>query len=100
MGPASGYKDKNQATGKFPILIENDSKKSYIESAIICRYLMRRYSECGPSFTPSSLEAETKSNLITQLHDLYITSIQSAMYRPTPPWGPFMTRKDAQDEII
>ena len=61
---------------------------------------MRRYSEFGPSFTPSSLEAETKSNLITQLHDLYITSIQSAMYRPTPPWGPFMTRKDAQDEII
>ena len=77
----------------------DDDDKSIMnipESDTICRYLLSTYADQGPSFLPN----HTKSNLIARLHDMYMTTIQGCLYKPTPPFGIYGTRSDALEEYI
>jgi glutathione S-transferase len=54
--------------GKIPLMIADEIGMPIPESDTICRYLISKYSENGPSFQPEN----TKSNLIARLHDMYL----------------------------
>jgi len=81
--------------GKMPLLTTSSASADGIsaipESDTIARYLLSEYEGLGPSFLPNNV----KSNLIARLHDMYLTTVQGCMYKATPPFGPFQTRKDA-----
>merc|ERR1719410_763278 len=80
--------------GKMPLLTlpSNDLGITSIpESDTISRYLLSEYEKIGPSFLPNNV----KSNLISRIHDMYLTTIQACMYRAAPPFGSFTTRRDA-----
>lgn len=82
--------------GKMPCLsINGDAPYSIPESDTICRYLISRYADTGPTFLPDS----HKSNLVARLHDMYITTIQGCLYKAAPPFGMFMTRSKAIEEL-
>lgn len=80
--------------GKMPLLSIKDGM-NIPESDTICRYLMSSYNDSGPGFLPDN----PKSNLISRIHDMYITTIQGALYKASPPFGTFGTRSDALNEI-
>ena len=80
--------------GKMPVLAIKDGM-SIPESDTICRYLMSTYADKGPDFLPDN----PRSNLIARIHDMYITTIQGALYKATPPFGIYRTRSDALDEL-
>ena len=81
--------------GKMPLLTVEGSSFAIPESDTICRYLLSTYADVGPSFLPN----DAKSNLIARLHDMYLTTIQGCLYKATPPFGIYGTRKDAIDEF-
>ena len=81
--------------GKMPTIVCSISGMSIAESDTIARYILYSYPDKGPSFLPD----DAKSNLIARLHDMYLSPIQSAMYKP-PPFGSFGIRKDALREIV
>ena len=81
--------------GKMPLLTVEGSSFAIPESDTICRYLLSTYADVGPSFLPN----DAKSNLIARLHDMYLTTIQGCLYKATPPFGIYGTRKDALDEF-
>lgn len=80
--------------GKMPLLSIKDGM-SIPESDTICRYLMNTYADKGPDFLPN----DPRSNLISRIHDMYITTIQGALYKATPPFGIYGTRSDAFNEL-
>ena len=80
--------------GKMPLLAI-EGGMSIPESDTICRYLMNEYADRGPDFLPN----EVKSNLITRIHDMYITTIQGCLYKASPPFAAFGTRSDALKEL-
>lgn len=86
--------------GKMPLLVVNDGDQdkqlpgSIPESDTICRHLLSTY-ETGPSFLPNN----TRSNLLARLHDMYLTTVQGCIYKASPPFGIFGTRKEAIDEF-
>ena len=51
------------------------------ESQVILEYLSDKYAVVGPSFVPTTPEGRAKAALAARLADLYIVSIQGAMYR-------------------
>mmetsp|Transcript_26137 Transcript_26137/g.36851 ORF Transcript_26137/g.36851 Transcript_26137/m.36851 type:complete len:381 (-) Transcript_26137:2343-3485(-) len=75
--------------GKMPLLTTDGL--NIPESDTIARYLMSEYKDEGPSFQPDN----AKSNLIARLHDMYLTTIQGCLYKPSPPFGIYGTRADA-----
>lgn len=81
--------------GKMPLLTVAETGLAIPESDTICRYLLSRYSDVGPSFLPD----DVRSNLIARLHDMYITTIQGCLYKAAPPFGIYRTRKDAIAEL-
>jgi diadenosine tetraphosphate (Ap4A) HIT family hydrolase/glutathione S-transferase len=81
--------------GKMPLLVCTELNMNIPESDTIARYLLSEYADKGPSFLPEN----PKSNLIARLHDIYIGSIQTCMYK-APPFGTFRTRRDALDELV
>ncbi|VEU45102.1 unnamed protein product [Pseudo-nitzschia multistriata] len=80
--------------GKVPSLKCQITGRCFAESDTVCRYLLSTYSDLGPSFQPEN----PLSNEIARFHDMYLTTIQSCLYRAAPPFGPFWTRKDALNE--
>lgn len=93
--------------GKMPLLsiLSNDDDdkdnshsgvRNIPESDTICRYLLSEYESSNPSFQPTN----TKSNLISRIHDMYLTTIQGCMYKATPPFGIYGTRQDALNEYV
>ena len=66
------------------------------ESDTIARYLLTKYKHVGPSFLPDN----PRSNWIARLHDMYLTTIQGALYKAAPPFGTFGTRVDAITEYV
>lgn len=65
--------------GKMPLLSILDESASgggnvmnIPESDTICRYLLSEFESSSPSFLPNN----TKSNLISRIHDMYLTTIQ------------------------
>jgi glutathione S-transferase len=85
--------------GKMPLLVcppyEQDGGLNLAESDTIARYLLSKYASLGPSFLPDN----PRSNLMARIHDMYITTIQGAMYKAAPPFGSFGTRKAALVEL-
>ena len=80
--------------GKVPSLKCQTTGRSFAESDTVCRYLLSEYSDLGPTFQPDN----PLSNEIARFHDLYLTTIQSCLYKAAPPFGTFGTRKDALKE--
>lgn len=81
--------------GKMPTLKVNESGESIPESDTICRYLLSKYATSSPSFQLENY----KSNLIARLHDVYLSPIQGCMYKASPPFASFGTRKKALAEF-
>ncbi|CAJ1934723.1 unnamed protein product [Cylindrotheca closterium] len=80
--------------GKVPALQIHDSGLCLAESDTCARYLISTYEGIGPSFQPNN----PISNQIARFHDLYLTTIQTCLYRAAPPFGSFHTRQDALKE--
>mmetsp|Transcript_7085 Transcript_7085/g.13355 ORF Transcript_7085/g.13355 Transcript_7085/m.13355 type:complete len:390 (-) Transcript_7085:169-1338(-) len=80
--------------GKMPLL-SIEGGMNIPESDTICRYLMSTYADRGPDFLPN----EVRSNAIARIHDMYITTIQGALYKAAPPFGIYGTRSDALKEL-
>lgn len=80
--------------GKMPLL-SIEGGMNIPESDTICRYLMSTYADRGPDFLPH----DARSNLIARIHDMYITTIQGALYKAAPPFGIYGTRSDALEEL-
>jgi glutathione S-transferase len=81
--------------GKVPSLIcPTNNGLSIAESDTICRYLLHTYAHIGPSFQPDN----PLSNMIARFHDMCLTTIQSCLYRASPPFGPYHCRKSALQE--
>jgi len=78
--------------GKMPLLSTPDF--ALPESDTICRFLLTEYPG-EPSFLPDA----ARSNLIARIHDMYLTTIQGCLYKATPPFGTFGTRKAAIEEF-
>lgn len=82
--------------GKMPLLVDTQAGLNLAESDTIARYLISEYANQGPSF----LVDHPISNLMARIHDMYLTTIQSCLYKNAPPFGAFGTRKDAIEEYI
>jgi len=82
--------------GKMPVLVT--SHGNIPESDTIARYLLDAFAK-GPSFTPSTIEARVKSDLLCRLHDMYITTIQGCLYKDAPPFGAYHSRYKALEEL-
>jgi len=80
--------------GKMPALHSQTTGLSLAESDTICRYLLSEYSSLEPSFQPDN----PLSNEIARFHDMYLTTIQTCLYKPGPPFGSMGSRKDALKE--
>jgi glutathione S-transferase len=100
MSPAEigGFKSEKYLSispqGKVPALECTTSSLRISESDTVSRYLLSTYANQGPSFQPDN----PKSNMIARFHDLYLTSIQACLYKPTPPFGIIGSRKHALAE--
>jgi diadenosine tetraphosphate (Ap4A) HIT family hydrolase/glutathione S-transferase len=81
--------------GKMPAMICSETGMNLAEADTISRYLLSKYKDQGPSFQIDN----PKSNLMCRIHDMYLTTIQSCMYKP-PPFGMFQTRQDALAEYL
>ena len=85
--------------GKMPALVvqvyEANQKYGLAESDTIARYFMSQYIKKGPTFQPLN----PLSNLLARFHDMYLTTIQGCLYKPSPPFGVFGTRQDALVEF-
>jgi glutathione S-transferase len=81
--------------GKMPALVASHLPFGMAESDTISRYLMATYATTEPSFQPDS----PRSNLMARFHDMYLTTIQGCLYKPSPPFGSYGTRQDALLEL-
>lgn len=84
--------------GKMPLLL--DGELAVYESDAICRHLLDKHADCGPSLSPSSLAARTKSEMLCRLHDAYLGPIQGCLYKPAPPFGRFGSRAAALRDFV
>jgi len=80
--------------GKVPSLKCQTDGRSFAESDTVCRYLISTYSDLGPSFQPDN----PLSNEIARFHDMYLTTVQTCLYKAGPPFGIYGSRKDALKE--
>lgn len=100
MSPAEvgGFKSEEYLAispqGKVPSVKCQETGLCLAESDTVCRYLLSHYAYLGPSFQPEN----ARSNEIARFHDMYLTTIQSCLYRAVPPFGSFGDRKDALHE--
>lgn len=90
---SEGYLAKNPQ-GKMPLLATAEGLPIY-ESDTIARYLLDKYADIAPSFTPATPELRALDNLIARLHDVYLVAIQAALYKAVPPFGIFQSRWEA-----
>ena len=82
--------------GKMPALVDHTTGLQVAESDTIARHLLCKYAHRGPSFQPDN----ARSNLIARLHDMYLTTIQGAMYKAQGNFGSFGCRQEALQEYI
>jgi diadenosine tetraphosphate (Ap4A) HIT family hydrolase/glutathione S-transferase len=80
--------------GKMPAMVCSETGMNLAEADTISRYLLSTYKDQGPSFQIDN----PKSNLMCRIHDMYLTTIQNCMYKPTPPFGIYRTRQEALAE--
>ena len=79
---------------KVPALKNQITGLCIAESDTVSRYLLSEYAHVGPSFDPNNPVA----NMIARIHDVYLSPIQTCLYKPGPPFGIYGTRKDALAE--
>ena len=85
--------------GKMPLLVEDDGTSVW-ESDAICRHLLDKHADTGPSLRPSTLASRTAAEVICRHHDAYLGPIQGCLYKPAPPFGRFGTRAAALRELV
>ena len=85
--------------GKMPLLVEDDGTSVW-ESDAICRHLLDKHADAGPSLWPSTLGSRTAAEVICRHHDAYLGPIQGCLYKPVPPFGRFGTRAAALRELV
>ena len=85
--------------GKMPLLVEDDGTSVW-ESDAICRHLLDKHADAGPSLRPSTLASRTAAEVICRHHDAYLGPIQGCLYKPAPPFGRFGTRAAALRELV
>ena len=85
--------------GKMPLLVEDDGSAVW-ESDAICRHLLDKHADAGPSLWPSTLTSRTAAEVICRHHDAYLGPIQGCLYKPVPPFGRFGTRAAALRELV
>ena len=85
--------------GKMPLLVEVDGTSVW-ESDAICRHLLDKHADAGPSLWPSTLASRTAAEVICRHHDAYLGPIQGCLYKPVPPFGRFGTRAAALRELV
>jgi glutathione S-transferase len=85
--------------GKMPLLVEDDGTSVW-ESDAICRHLLDKHADTGPSLRPTTLTARTAAEVICRHHDAYLGPIQGCLYKPVPPFGRFGTRAAALRELV
>lgn len=66
--------------GKTPLLVTKENF-SIAESDTIAKYLLHKYINFGPSFSPPTLMQRVLCDQIIRFHDLYISPIQGSMYK-------------------
>lgn len=66
---------------KMPVLVLPDGQ-AIPESEVISGYILDAYQGVGPDFVADTPEKRAKSNWICRAHDINISPIQGAMYRP------------------
>lgn len=80
--------------GKSPLLI-TDTGFPLSESDTIARYLTEKYPH-PPTFIPNHILQRSLSDQICRIHDIYVSPIQSCMYRaPGNIFGPFGSDRGA-----
>ena len=81
--------------GKMPLLVTGDGF-SVVESDSIARFLLDKYRDLPPSFTPRNIYERSLSEQITRVHDVYISPIQGCMYKaPGTPFSIYGTDRKA-----
>ena len=85
--------------GKMPLLVDDDGTSVW-ESDAICRHLLDKHADAGPSLWPSTLASRTAAEVICRHHDAYLGPIQGCLYKPVPPFGRFGTRAAALRELV
>jgi len=86
--------------GKMPLLLVDNFPIA--ESDTICRFLLERFSDKGPSMVPNTLPLRILSEQICRSHDQYIAPVQGAMYKaPGTVFSTFGTdRKGGLMELV
>ena len=84
---------------KMPLLVDEDEGVTVYEADAICRHVLDKHADAGPSLVPSTLAGRTRAELICRLHDAYVGPIQGCLYKPAPPFGRFTTRASALREL-
>ena len=77
---------------KMPLLVDEDEGVTVYEADAICRHVLDKHADAGPSLVPSTLAGRTRAELICRLHDAYVGPIQGCLYKPAPPFGAFGSR--------
>lgn len=87
--------------GKMPLFV-SDRGLPIPESDTICQYIVERYKEFGPSFTPIGPDLKALDKYLIRIHDTYLLPIQGCLYKaPGTPFGSFGTdRKAALAEFV
>ena len=67
--------------GKMPVLQLEDGS-GLPESQVIESYLLDKFSDRSPSLMPATPELRARAGLMVRILDVYICSIQGAMYKP------------------
>ena len=77
--------------GKMPLLVAEGGSLAVPESEVIVMYLLDRFAAETAAFVPATLEERTRCNLLTRLHDVYLTGASptqlttlGAMYKAMP----------------
>lgn len=78
-----GYLAINPA-GKVPALVLPDGD-TIPESEVISQFLVDSFPDRGPSLVGSTPRERAEVTYLTRIHDLYITTVQAAMYRAMGP---------------
>jgi glutathione S-transferase len=75
------YRQRVHKYGKFPALVL-PTGESIWESDVIVEYLLDKYG-LGERYRPQTPEKRARARLYVRVHDLYLTTNQAVLYRPT-----------------
>ena len=94
--------------GKVPCLVTTERKEAIPESDTIARFLCAKFADRAPDLMPAEPMAAMRCDRITRHHDMYVASIQTALYKVAgsagpgifPPFGSQGSRAEALAELV